>query len=197
MKSRLIAVALATALVSSCATVKQNIDARTYLAKCRYEYAGINVTGVQFTSGILIDTVSFDVRVKITDTTDRDVALDHADLAFFLDKSHVLDASHKNFVRIPPQAFSTETVAAGVPFAGVLKSLRHRPSTIGVKARLWVTLLVGKDTWETPIVVPLEGEFPIPWDQIDACVAKKKKQLEDDAAAKARSALPSVKTPHL
>ena len=40
MKSHLIAVALATVLVSSCATVKQNIDARTYLAKCKYEYAG-------------------------------------------------------------------------------------------------------------------------------------------------------------
>ena len=42
-----------------------------------------------------------------------------------------------------------------------------------------------------------EGEFPIPWDQIDAYVAQKKKQVEDEAAAKARSALPSVKAPHL
>ena len=197
MKTQLMPLALAVALLAGCATVQQNIDARTFLAKCKYEYAGLQVTGVQFSTGILIDSVSFDVKVKITDTTNRDVALDHADLAFFLDKNHVLDAAHKKFVRIAPQASSTETVAAGVPFAGVLKSLGHRPETIGVKAKLWVTLLVGKDTWETPVVIPLEADFPIPWDQIDAYVAQKRQQLEDEAASKAKSALPSVKVPHL
>jgi hypothetical protein len=197
MKAFLIPVAAAVVLVTSCATVKQNIDARTFLAKCKYEYVGVKVTGVQFSSGIMIDRVDFDVRVKITDTTDRDVALDHADVAFFLDKNHVLDAAHKKFVRIAPQASSTETVSAGIPFGGVIKTLGHRPEIIGVKAKLWVTLLVGKDTWETPIVIPLEADFPIPWDQIDVYVAQKKKQMADDAAAKAKSALPSVKVPHL
>ncbi len=195
MNNRFIFLALAAVALSSCATVKQNIDARTYLAKCKYEYAGINVTGVEFSSGVLIEAVDFDVQVKITDTTDRDVALDHADLAFSLDSNHVLDAAHKRFVRIAPQAFSTETVAVGVPFAGVLKSLGHRPQTIGVKAKLWVTLLVGKDTWETPVVIPLEGSFPIPWDQIDVYVAQKKKQMEEEAAAKVKNALPSVNVP--
>jgi len=197
MGKRFVFLALAAMALSSCATVTQNVDARTYLAKCKYEYAGIKVTGVEFSSGILIDAVDFDVRVKITDTTDRDVALDHADLAFYLDSNHVLDAAHKRFVRIPSQAFSTETVAVGVPFAGVLKTAGHRPQTIGVKAKLWVTLLVGKDTWETPIVIPLEGSFPIPWDQIDAYVANKKKQIEEQAAAKAKNALPSVSVPKL
>lgn len=197
MENRFIFLALAAVALSSCATVQQNIDARTYLAKCKYEYAGIKVTGVEFSLGILIDLVDFDVRVKITDTTDRDVALDHADLAFYLDANHVLDAAHKRFVRIAPQAFSTETVAVRVPFAGALKSLGHRPGTIGVKAKLWVTLLVGKDTWETPIVIPLEADFPVPWSEIDAYVAQKKKQMEDEAAAKAKNALPSVNTPKL
>jgi len=197
MRSRCFALTLVAVVATSCATVKQNIDARAYLAKCKYEYAGITVTGVQFSSGILIDSVSFDVRVKITDTTDRDVALDHAELAFFLDKNHVLDVAHKRFVRIAPQAFSTETVATAVPFAGVLASTGHRPETIGVKAKLWVTLLIGKDTWETPIVVPIEVDFPIPWGQIDAYVAQKKKQMEEEAAAKAKNALPSVKVPGL
>lgn len=197
MKTQLMPLALAVALLAGCATVQQNIDARTFLAKCKYEYAGLQVTAVQFSTGILIDSVSFDVKVKITDTTNRDVALDHADLAFFLDKNHVLDAAHKKFVRIAPQASSTETVAAGVPFAGVLKSLGHRPETVGVKAKLWVTLLVGKDNWETPVVIPLEADFPIPWDQIDAYVSQKRQQLEDEAASKAKSALPSVKVPRL
>ncbi len=197
MKSKLFLLALAGALVISCSTVQQNIDARTYLAKCKYEYAGLNVTGVEFSSGILIDSVDFDVRVKITNTTDRDVALDHADLSFFLDRNHVLDAAHKRFVRIIPGAFSTETVAVGLPFGGVMKTLGHRPQTLDVKAKLWVTLLIGKDTWETPVVIPLEVEIPIPWDQIDVYVAQKKKQMEDGAAEKARKSLPSVTAPHL
>ncbi len=87
-----------------------------------------------------------------------------------------------------------------VPFAGVLKALGHRPETLGVKAKLRVTLLVGKDAWETPIVIPLEVEVPVPDDPIDVFAAQKKKQLEDDAADHARkaakSALPSIKVPH-
>jgi hypothetical protein len=201
MRSVTVAVGLAALLVTSCATIKQNIDARTYLAKCRYEFAGLKVTGVQFSTGILIDSVDFDARVKITNTTDRDVALDHAELAFFLDANHVLDAAHKRFVRIAPTAATTETIAVGLPFAGILKSLGHRPETIGIKARLWVTLLVGKDTWETPIVIPLDVEVPVPYDQIDVFVDARKKQLEDEAVEKARKAakdaLPKVKVPKI
>ena len=197
MKSELILLALVGALISSCATVQQNIDARTYLAKCKYEYAELNVTGVQFSSGIVIESVNFIVRVKITNTTDRDVALDHANLSFFLDKNHVLDTMHKNFVRIVPKAFSTEPVAVSLPFGGIIKTLGHRPQTLGIKAKLWVTLLVGKDTWETPIVIPLEVEVPIPWDQIDTYVAQKKKQMEEEAVQKARKSVPPVSIPHL
>jgi hypothetical protein len=100
MKSFRIFAGLAVILVTSCATVQQNIDARTFLAKCRYEYAGVKVTGVRFSTGILIDSVDLDVKVKITNTTDRDVALDHAELSFFLDSNRVLDAAHREFVRI-------------------------------------------------------------------------------------------------
>jgi|SRR5208337_4407137 len=195
---------LAGILLTSCATVQQNIDARAFLARCHYEYAGLKVTGVQFSTGTLIDSVNIDANVKITNTTERDVALDHADLSFSLDKNPVLDITHKNFVRIVPKASSTETVAVGLPFAGILKSLGHRPDTLGIKAKLWVTLLIGKDTWETPLVIPLEVEVPVPYDQIDVFVAQKQKQLEDEAAAQARKAaeaakeaLPSVKVPHL
>ena len=201
MRKPWIGAGLAVLLVSSCATVQQNIDARTYLAKCRYEYAGVKVTGVRFSTGILIDSIDLDANVRITNTTDRDVALDHADLSFFLDSNHVLDAAHKRFVRIAPTAASTETVAVGLPFGGIVKSLGHRPEKLGIKAKLWVTLLVGKDTWETPIVIPLDVEVAVPYDQIDVYVAQRKKQLEDDAANSARKAaedvLPSVKLPHL
>ncbi len=190
-------------LAASCATVQQNIDARTFLAKCRYEYAGLTITGVQFSSGILIDSVSLDTAVKITNTTDRDVALDHAELAFSLDGNPVLDIAHKNFLRVAPGSASTETVAVGLPFGGIVKTLGHRPEKLGIKARLWVTLLVGKGTWETPIVIPVEVEVPVPWDQIDTFVAQKKKQMEDEAAAQSKKAaedaikngIPSISPP--
>ena len=188
MKKTLLFLGLFGILLASCATVQQNIDARAYLAKCRFEYAGLNVTGVTFSSGILIDAVDLVVKVKITDTTDRDVALDHAEFSFFLDKNPVLEVAHKNFVRIAPQASATEPIAVGLPFGGIVKTLGHRPETLGVKAKLWVTLLVGKATWETPLVIPVEVEVPVPYDQIDAFVAQKKKQLEDEAAAQAKKA---------
>jgi hypothetical protein len=201
MKKTLLLLAVAGLLALSCATVKQNIDARAYLAKCKYEYAGLKVRGVGFSSGVLIESVDFDAMVRITDTTDRDVALDHADLAFFLDKSPVLEVAHKNFVRIAPLASSTEAIAVTIPFAGIVKSLGHRPEKIGIKAKLWVTLLIEKDAWETPIVVPMEVEVPIPYNQIDAFVAERQKQLEKDAAAAAadaaKKALPSLKAPSL
>jgi len=201
MAKHAIVMGLAVMLVTSCATVQQNIDARTYLAKCRYEYAGVKVTGVRFSTGILIDSVDLDANVKVTNTTDRDVALDHADVSFFLDSNRVLDAAHKRFIRIAPAAASTETIAVGLPFGGIVKSLGHRPEKLGIKAKLWVTLLVGKDTWETPIVIPLDVEVAVPYDQIDVYVAQRKKQLADEAASSARkaveNALPSVKLPGL
>jgi len=201
MKKAAFLLGLAGLLLASCATVQQNIDARAYLAKCRYEFEGLKVTGVTFSTGTIIDTVDFIVMLKITDTTDRDVALDHAQLAFYLDANHVLDAAHNRFVRIAAGASSTEPVAVGIPFAGVLKSLGHRPEKLGIKAKLWVTLLIGKATWETPIVIPVSVEIPIPWDQIDAYVAQREKQLEAEAAAKAAAAakkvLPPVQTPSL
>jgi hypothetical protein len=179
-------------VLASCATVQQNIDARAYLAKCKYEYAGLKVTGVTFASGILIDAVDLQVAVKITDTSDKDVALDHAEFSFFLDKNLVLDVAHKQFVRIAPKASATEPIDVRVPFGSIVKTLGHRPEKIGVKAKLWVTLLVGKDTWQTPLVIPVEVEVPIPYDQIDAFVAQKKKQLEDEALAQAQAAAAKV-----
>ena len=210
MKKLFIPLVATAILATSCATVQQNIDARSYLAKCKYEYAGLKVTGVNFSTGTMIDTVDLDVMVKITDTTKKDVALDHAELAFFLDQNHVLDLAHQRFVRVAPGASATEPIAVGLPFGGIVKSLGHRPDKLGIKAKLWVTLLVGKDTWETPIVIPVEVEVSIPYDQIDAFVAQRQKQLEAEAAAKAEKTaadaaakaanaakdnLPSVKPP--
>lgn len=170
--------------MSSCATVRQNVDARTLLAKCQYEFAGISAAGVQFGKDYEIDSVDFNVLIKVTNTADRDIAVDHAEFAFYLDKSHMLDLDHKRFARIAPSSSSVETISVGLPFAEIVKSLGHRPEKVGVKAKLWVTLLVGKDTWETPVMIPVEVEMNIPYDQIDAIIAQKKKQLEDEAKAK-------------
>lgn len=175
-------------LATSCATVQQNIDARTYLARCQYEFAGWKVSGVTFSSGILVDSVDLEVQVKVTNPTEKDVALDHAEVSFFLDKNPVLDLAHQKFLRVATKTSATDALAVRLPIAGIAKTLGHRPEVIGVKAKLWVTLLVGKDTWETPLVIPVEVEVPVPYDQIDAFVAQKKKQLEDEAAARAAEA---------
>jgi hypothetical protein len=200
MKRTPLAVGIACAVaLFSCATVKQNIDARALLASCKYEYAGIAVTGVNFAEGLEIESVNFDVKIRITNTVDRDIALDHAELSLFLDANRVLDLGHKRFARVVPAASAVESVSVGVPFSGIARSLGHKPEKIGVKAKLWVTLLVGKETWETPIAIAADVEMPIPYDQIEAFVAAKKKELEAEAAAKAREEakklVPSIELP--
>ncbi len=181
--------AIGALLLASCATVQQNIDARKYLAKCTYEFAGLDVSGVKFSSGILIDSVDFVVKITITDTTDKDVALDHAELRFFLDGNEVAQAKHKRFVRLAPDDKVTEPIDATLPFAGILKTLGHRPETMEVKAKLWLTLLIGKATVQTPIAIDVDYSTPVPWDKIDAIVEKKKKELEDKAAKEGKSLL--------
>lgn len=178
----------AVLLLASCATVQQNIDARAYLARCQFDYAGVSVTGVTFSSGVLIDRVDLAVRLKITNPTDRDVALDHAQVSLFLDKNPVLDLAHQKFTRVATKTSVVDTVAAGLPFGGIVKTLGHRPERLGVKAKLWVTLLVGKDTWETPLVVPVDLEIPVPYDQIESFVEKRKKDLEAEAADRVKKA---------
>lgn len=175
-------------LASSCATIKQNVDARALLAKCRYEYAGIDATGVKFANGIEIASVDFDVKVKVTNTVDRDVAIDHAEFAFYLDSNRILDLGHERFVRIAPSNSSVEPIAVSLPFADIAKTLGHRPEKIGVKAKLWVTILVGKDSWETPAVIPVEVEMAIPYDQINAFVERQKAKLKQEADAEAARA---------
>ena len=199
MKNKFYLSLCACLLLGSCATVQKNIDARALLANCKYEFAGISVTGVAFARGIEIDSVDFDVNIKITNTADRDVAVDHVELAFFLDGNHILDLDHKWFARIAPSASSVEPVSTRLPFAEIGKTLGHKPETIGVKAKIWVTLLVGEDVWETPVMIPIELETAVPYDQIDAFIAQKKKQLEDEAKAKieteAQKLIPPIPSP--
>jgi len=180
---------VAAALVlTGCATVQQNVDARALLAQCRWEYSGLSVAGVTFSSGILIDRVDLVVQVKMTNTTKKDVALDHATLTLALDGNDVLDTAHKKFVRVAPGKSVVEPVAVGLPFGSAVKTLGHKPEKIGVKAKLWVTLLVGKDTWETPLVIPVDVEVPIPYDQIQKFIDQRQKELTDEAAKKAKDA---------
>jgi hypothetical protein len=201
MKSLLVLLGAVAVITASCATVQQNVDARKLLAECRWEWAGVKVTGVQFSQGIVIDAVNLEASVKLTNTTSRDVALDHATLSFLLDKNPVLDTAHQKFVRVAPTVSVVEPVSVVLPFSGIVKALGHRPEVLGVRAKLWVTLLIGKDTWETPLVIPVDVDVPVPYDQIDAFVAQKKKELEAEAArsaaAAAKAALPSLPSaPH-
>lgn len=199
MKKVLPLVGLAGLLLASCATVHENIDARAYLARCKYQFAGLAITGVTFTTGTIINTVNTEVFVKVTDPTHRDVALDHAQFAFYLDNNHVLDAAHQRFVRIPAGTSHTAEVAADIPFPGVVKSLGHPPKVLQVRAKLWVTLLVGKSNWVTPIVIPITVNYPIPYNKIDQYVAQRQKQLEQEAATRiansVRTARPPLKMP--
>jgi len=182
-------------LATSCATVQQNVDARTFLAQCQYEFVDVQVKDVTFSSGVLIDQVRLVVRLKITNPTKKDVALDHAQLGVLLDKNPVLDLAHTRFTRVAAGSSQTDGVEVVVPWSGIVKTLGHRPEVLGIDAKLWVSLLVGASTWETPIVVPLKAEFRIPYDQVDRLVAEQQRKLEAEARDKAAEAARSVLPP--
>lgn len=174
-------------LLTGCATIKQNIDARANLAKCQYEFAGIDLKSLKFGSGAEVDSLFFDVKIKVTNKADSDVAIDHVNTDYFLDQNHILGLDHNVFTRIPAAQAKVDSLTVELPFKGILNQIGKKPENITVKAKLWLTLLVGKDTWETPVVFALDITVPIPYDKIRELVEAEKKKLENEAKARAEA----------
>lgn len=179
---------LASFSLAGCATLQQNVDARKLLAECQYEFAGVKLDKVTF-SGLVPHSADLIVKVKISNPNDRPVALDHATFQFYNGDSHLFDARHDRFVQISPSGSKSEPIKVTLPLAGVLELAGKRPEVLDVHATLWVTLLIGDKTWETPLSVPFDFRVPLPWDQIDRAVAKKAKALKDQAEKAAKQLL--------
>jgi len=177
-------------VLSSCETLKQNIDARANLAKCQYELSGVELKQVNFGAGPSVDSLALDVLVKVTNKAGTDVAIDHVDGTVLLDKNEIVRLTHKKFSRIAPNVTLVEPVAVTLPFKGIINQIGKRPETIGVKARIWVVLLVGSATLETPIAFDVEINVPVPYDAIQSALDK---EIRRQAASRITTpSLPSV-----
>jgi LEA14-like dessication related protein len=185
MKKTAIFVSMIALTIISCATVDQNIKARKDLEKCRYDLDSIEVVDVKL-DGAQIKDADFNIYLKITNTTDGDVALDSVDGDLYLDDAKTTDIIHKNFVRIKKGQSSVEKIYVSVPVGSVMKLLGHKPENITVDARVKVNILIGSHTLETPFVAHVKKTFPIPWDRINEMFQKKLDQVIDSAADKGK-----------
>jgi len=195
LNSSVAALAVGALLAASCATLSENIDVRKTLAECQYNLADLDVKDVKFSSGIVVSEVDFVAKLKITNPTKHDAALDHAVFDFFLDDQAVGHAEHQRFTLVKAGQSAVEPLQVGVPLEGVLATLGHRPATLKVKAQLWVTLVVAGKAWKTPLVVPVEFETPVPWKKIDQAIEKQKAALAKKAGKAAGDLLKKVTKP--
>jgi LEA14-like dessication related protein len=169
----IIAAAAIISVIAGCATVDMNKKARTDLAKCKYEVAGIEYESLTKKP----EAVNFKVLLAITNPNDNDVALDHVDADLYLDQTKVGTVNHKNFVRIPAKSSVTEPIEVQIPFSAAWILAGSRPQNLTIDATVYVNIMIGKFTLSTPFAVPVKKTVPIPWDKIDKEIDKQKSEL--------------------
>lgn len=165
---------------TGCSTIQQNIDARKNLTKCKYEYDRIELRKVEI-GDLQLQTLDFNVYVKITNNSPTDVALDKVEGDLLLDEYKTLNLSHKKFIRIKPKESKSEPIVVHIPFRTAMKNLGHRPENLTVKAKLYMTVMIGEKNITSPYPFEAEKTFPIPWDQINAELKKQGGKLEEKA----------------
>jgi hypothetical protein len=160
----------AAALLSSCSVVDQNLKAREMLLKCRYELERLEFVRVEFKDRIVPERVWFNAWVVIENVTEDEVALDRAEADLWLEGNKLSSVENTNFLRIRPGAKGTAVIPVSLGFDAIADSLDRRPDNITVEAKLFLTLLIGKMTLETPVEFGVKKTFPIPYDSIDKAV---------------------------
>lgn len=201
MKHVFLIVTVLFIIATGCQTVQQNIDARKNLTKCKYEYDKIKLRKVEI-GGLQLQTLDFNIYVKITNNSSTDVALDKVEGDLFLDEHKTLNISHKKFLRIKPKEEKSEPIVVHIPFRSAAKVLGHRPENLTVKAKLYMTVMIGEKHITSPYPFEAEKTFPIPWDQINAEIKKQGGKLEaqaddikEDVKKKAQDKIKKIKNP--
>lgn len=164
-------------LLNSCKTIQQNIDARKNLAKCKYEYQKIEYTGFDLNKRRLRG-LTFNVLMKISNRASSEVALDHVEADIFLDKHKALQVKHNKFVRIPVGAVKTEPFSMKVPLTSAFRIIGKKPKSLTVKAKIYMTLMLGSSQVSSPIPFVIEKTVPIPWKKINQEVNARLKKLD-------------------
>ncbi|GEM_PF-1259208 len=181
MKKIIAPVAVIFLFGASCQTVQDNVDARKNLAKCTYEFDRIELRKVEI-GGVRLQTMDFNVFVKITNNSPTDVALDKVEGDIFLDEHKTINISHKKFLRIKPGESASEPIVLHIPFASALKTIGHRPENLTVAVKIYMTLMLKEKHITSPYPLDVEKTFPIPWDQINAEIKKQSGQIEEKKA---------------
>lgn len=126
---------------------------------------------------IKINHVLFDLYLKIKNTTDHEVVLDHLEADIYIDKTKVSKVNHKKFTRINPGKESVEKINVKVPFDEMKGFYLKKPKTITFDAKVYVNILIGDYTLETPWVISIKKTILIPYNKIQKIIDKKKNEI--------------------
>jgi LEA14-like dessication related protein len=108
----------------------------------------------------------------ITNKANSDVAMDKITGDVFLDQYQTSQFKHKHFVRIKPGATKTKKIRLKVDFGKALKAVSKRPKNITIKAKVYMTIMIGTIDLKTPFAFEVKKTFPIPWKQIETQVKR-------------------------
>jgi len=98
------------------------------------------------------------------------------DAQLFLDGKFLTQFQHKNFVRINPGKFSNEKISLSIPFSNLAGITEKRPEKAGVKAKVFINILIGDFTLKTPFEVSINKTFPIPYEKLEKKVEAQKEK---------------------
>jgi len=170
----------------------QNIQARKNLEKCTFELEDLKLNRIEF-EGIAPKLVDLDIYLKITNPTENDDVMDRVEADVFLDRTKTTNIEHKKFLRLKGRESSVERVLVELPAKALIKLAKERPETVTVDGKVYANILMGSFTLATSIPIPIRKTFPIPWDRIDAEIAKKKGQAVEKAEDKAKDLTKDLK----
>lgn len=165
MKIKAFTLIFIAAFAFSCATVEQNIIARKNLEKCEFRFINIVPERVNI-SGTSIESVDFTVNLEVNNKSDGEVVLDRVEGDIILDENKAASISRSDLSRIPAGEIKVEPINVNVPFKDAIKAASGMPDEIIVKARVYVNILIGYYTLNTPVVFRVERTFPVPYDRI-------------------------------
>ena len=208
-------------LTSSCSMISQNIKARKNLAKCDYEVKEIVLEEIKFSNQIVLNNqdiidikktphlaiikvlpqikntnfklkinhMRFDIKLEVINKTLSDVALDRVEADIFIDNSKITNIKHRKFIKIKPKKSIITAIEMKAPFDEM--SFDGKPKTITIVGKIYLTILYGKSTLKTPLILSIKKTVPIPYDLISNQIKKKKEQIKQLLIAKTKNKIKS------
>lgn len=148
--------------VQGCSTVDANVAARKNLMKCRYAMEDIKLIKLE-RKGISLRAVQCDIFLRITNASDSDVMLDRIEGRLYLDDKAAGTFQHRRSLRVAQGSSVVERFRVRVPFVKAVRAISALPDNLRVDADVYINLIIGSATVNTPFKANVSRSFKIPY----------------------------------